>query len=154
MKLFLLAICLVVFSCTSKIKEGAEMTIYNETNSDIFIIDKFHFDNTDLSKPFEIFSYGYDSSNTKEIRPYLKPEYVTMYTNKTLFFPLGDYDNNKVYKTLIFYFIKRENLRKTKQEILTNKLYDSIDISLSKFHKEGNDNHMHIKENKVEFKNY
>lgn len=77
-----------------------------------------------------------------------------MYTNKTLFFPLGDYDNNKVYKTLIFYFIKRENLRKTKQEILANKLYDSIDISLKKFHQESSDNHMHIKENKFEFRNY
>ncbi|RRQ46509.1 hypothetical protein DTW91_04845 [Chryseobacterium sp. SC28] len=134
-------------------KEGADLTIYNETPSDIFIIDKFSFDQSQENKKLEIFSYGY-YANTNKIRPYLNQEYITMYTNKTIFFPITEYNDNKVYDYLTFYFIKKENLEKTKQELNKNKLYDSINIDLNKFHPKGNDNHLYFGEKKIEFKNY
>ena len=144
---------LALFSCTSKVKEGADLTIYNGTSYDIFIVDKYTLDNLNSNKKIQIFTEGFVNSNTKRTRPYLKQEYVTMYTNKTIFFPLKDYENNKAYNSLIFYFIKREYLGKTKQEIFEKKLYDSIRINLDKFHQKGSDNHLYIEENKSEFKN-
>lgn len=151
MKNILLITCLLIISCTSRIKDGANLTIYNETSSDIYIIDKYTIERK-TEKFIDIFDNGFSSDRNKKII-HLKDNLITMYTNKTIFFPLKDYEKNKAYNALIFYFIKREDLAKTKQDIFSNKLYDSIRINLDKFHQEGSDNHLYIEENKSEFKN-
>lgn len=155
MRNFIMPLCFALLCCTSKVKEGADLTVYNGTRYDVFLIDKYTLDNLDRSKNIQIFTEGFINSNTKKTRPYLNPEYITMYTNKTIFFPLKDFNNNKKdYNSLTFYFIKKENLGKTKQQIVKNKLYDSIKINLGKFHQEGSDNHVYLEENKIEFKSY
>lgn len=140
----ILVLLIFLYACTSKRKEGAELHISNETASDVFITDKFTFDNLGDEKKIEIFTWGIVNENTKNLRPYLKPELITMYTNKSVFISKTDFDNNKRYNSLVFYLVRRKNLGKTKREIVAHKLYDSICIDLNTFHQKGNDNYLRI----------
>lgn len=127
MKNFIFLITLIfALSCTSKVKEGSHIGIYNKTESDIFIIDKYDFDGLNGNKIIDIIGYGYQNPKTNEINRYLKFEYITMLTVKDIFFSIEQYKNNKKYTSLIFYIIRKKNLNKTKNEIIKGKLYDSI----------------------------
>ena len=95
MKNILLINFLLIISCTSRIKDGANLTVYNETPSDIYIIDRYTIDKK-TKKNIDIFDYGFSSDRNKKII-HLKDNLITMYTNKTIFFPLKDYENNKIY---------------------------------------------------------
>lgn len=148
----MLLILSINFSCTSKIKEGSEINIYNGTKSDIYLLDKSNFEVQQLDKPVKIFSYGIDNFNNYKERPYLNPEYITMYTNKTIIFSDEDYKRNKVYESLIFYIIKRKNLSESKRTLLNKKLYDSIIIDFNDFHLHGTNNNLYIEENRILFK--
>ena len=88
-KLFLITSFLIL-SCTSKQKPGSDITFYNESGSDIFVIDKYKFNSLDNKKPLDFFTYYYYNYNkkTKRIEAYLSEYYITRYTNKSVFFLL------------------------------------------------------------------
>ena len=134
---YFITIIIFIVACTSKAKEGAFIHIYNESNNDIFIIDKYSFENNVESK-IKIFDEGFSSFTGKRI-PYLKPEYITRYTNKTIFFPIEDYQKNKKYNLLTFYIIRQN---------------DSINIKINDFHPYEYDNHLYISNNKLDFRNF
>lgn len=148
--IILLAFC---FSCTSKVKEGAYITVNNATQYDLFVVDRYTFDNLRKEEKIPIFTIGLVNSNTNKTRAYLKEEYVTLYANKSFFFSINDYNNNNIYNNMRFYFIRRENLSKTKEEILSHKLYDSITIDLEYFYHKGSNNYIYVEDDVVYFKN-
>lgn len=143
----------MLFSCTSKMKEGAGLTVYNRNGYDIFVIDRFTLGNTDNNKPLEVLNKSFVNLNTKKLENYLKDELITMYTNKRIFFSIKNYNNNKIYDYLTFYIVKRRDLIKTKQVILEHKLYDSINVEFNKFEEKGINNHLYIEGNRISFKN-
>ncbi len=149
---YFITIIIFIVACTSKAKEGAFIHIYNESNNDIFIIDKYSFENNVESK-IKIFDEGFSSFTGKRI-PYLKPEYITRYTNKTIFFPIEDYQKNKKYNLLTFYIIRQKDIDKPKLEIQKRRLYDSINIKINDFHPYEYDNHLYISNNKLDFQNF
>jgi len=141
-------------TCTSKSKKGGELTIKNETGSDIFVIDKFSFDSEPEDRPLQIFDFGYENENTNKLRPYLKPEYIPMYTDKTIFLSIEDYHKNYLYGSLIYYIIKKENLIKLKRDILKEKLFQVIKIDLKKYNEKDDNNYLYYNNDTILYKNY
>jgi len=115
--------------------KGKEIMISNQTDDYVFVIDSLN--STGNLKLYDTFLVN------DKIYISAEGNYIPKFTAWTYFLPDIRYEKMKKEHVdqLSFYFIRKENQNKPMQEIVSNKLYDSVYLNVSEL-KEDTINHI------------